>query len=316
MGKDRRSEQRAYCGFLQILVSYSVWTISALSSSAFLTFSDGSTISQAKRKGMIDLINKGQNIRHRWSKVLILILSVMFLLVIAGCSKDEDIVEQPANESPTSETPSNETPSTGEPGVGELDAEELKDLFRTGRALEEVHYEMMHTGITDEPMVTEIWIKGRNMKSKTEVLDNKVIMLLNDEGMYTLTEKEKVAMKIPLGDLADQFRKDTYSMEDYTENVEDAELVYKGKESVNGISCHVVESASKNGEGGIRMWLHEEYGFPMKMESMEKGKEGSFTMEVISFETGDVSDDEFLVPEDYKIMDFGSFNIPSLPVKP
>lgn len=271
------------------------------------------------------MIKRDHHHRHRWNMVLMLTLVFMATAFSAGCSKDTDTTQEPppgqgetmvSPGDPVEETPFAESPSEGQPEEGEMSSEELKDLFRTGRSLEELHYEMSHTGVTEGPMVTEIWIKGKNMKSETEVMDNKIIMIMNDEGMYTLTEDEKVALKIPLGDLTEQFRKDTYSIEDYTENVEDAELIYKGKESVNGVSCHVVESKSEDYLGGVRMWLHEEYGFPMRMESIDADQEGSFTMEVTSFVTGNVSDDEFLIPEDYQIMDFGSFNLPQLPVNP
>ena len=88
-------------------------------------------------------------------------------------------------------------------------------------------------------------------------------------------------------------------MGDFTNDVDETDMTYVGKEMLNGVSCHVVESTKLEEGYHVKMWLHEEYGFPMKMESYNKDGSEAFVMEVTDFKVGDLSDALFEVPEDY-----------------
>ena len=64
------------------------------------------------------------------------------------------------------------------------------------------------------------------------------------------------------------------------------------------------------------MWLNEKYGLAMKMETVAKNEEGSFSMEMTEFSAGNVSDALFDVPEGYEILDLGNLEFPMIPNMP
>ncbi|HBT19037.1 MAG TPA: hypothetical protein DEA52_03170, partial [Clostridiaceae bacterium] len=83
------------------------------------------------------------------------------------------------------------------------------------------------------------------------------------------------------------------------------------KESLRGITCHVVETKDEVEGITMKMWLHEDYGFPMKIETtMVEG--GTSVMDVTDFQVGGLSDALFEVPEDYAVTDLMNL-LPSAP---
>ena len=68
--------------------------------------------------------------------------------------------------------------------------------------------------------------------------------------------------------------------------------------------CHVFLDESLKEDGIIStLWIHKDYGIPMKIESVGEGDFDNYVMEIIRLETGRISDDLFVIPSDYTIMD-------------
>lgn len=101
-------------------------------------------------------------------------------------------------------------------------------------------------------------------------------------------------------------------MDDFISDVDEIDMNYVGKETYKGVSCIVVESTKLEEGCHVKMWLHEEYGFPMKMESHNKDGSEAFVMEVTDFKVGDLSDALCEVPEGYETVDMGN-PIPTVP---
>jgi hypothetical protein len=76
-----------------------------------------------------------------------------------------------------------------------------------------------------------------------------------------------------------------------------------GIEEYDGITCHVIQSTDPQEGHVVRMWLHPENGFPMKMESVTDVPEEQYLMEVTELRVTSVSDDVFMIPPEYDMID-------------
>ena len=175
----------------------------------------------------------------------------------------------------------------------------------------EIYYEMNVTGMDSENTISRMYLKGSKMRAESEVMGQTFVMIHGEDALYILDDSTKTAMKMPLGENVEG-EQDTFTMDDFTNDVDETDMTYVGKEMLNGVSCHVGESTKLEEGYHVKMWLHEEYGFPMKMESYNKDGSEAFVMEVTDFKVGDLSDALFEVPEDYEIVDMGNL-IPTVP---
>jgi len=256
--------------------------------------------------------------RKKWT--ILSVLMLITLLLVFGCGgngdADEPETEQPSQGEETPATPDVEEPEQEEEAEEQeeeqegLSDEELGDLFENGKEMDEFFYEMNVSGMGDEDSTTGIYIKGKLMRIEGEAMGQRFMMIYDDETFYTLDPQSKTAIKMPMG-MEDEEDRDTPTLDDFTQDVDKSNMNYVGKETINGISCHVVESKDLNNDYEVKMWLHEEYGFPMRIESKMENDE-IYISEVTDFQVGNISDDLFEIPEDYEIVDLGSM----MPVAP
>lgn len=256
---------------------------------------------------------KMKSLLMRWMSVLM--VSMLFALFV-GCSSKEDPSvpgeTPPAEEGEQEEEKPEETPGEEKPAEeNTLSKEELKDLFGSGKDMAEVYYEMQVTGMGSENTISRMYMKGTKMRAESEVMGQTFVMIHGEDALYILDASSKTAMKMPLGEDSEG-EQDTFTMDDFTSDVDETDMTYVGKETLNGVSCYVVESTKLEEGYHVKMWLHEEYGFPMKMESHNKDGSEAFVMEVTDFKVGDLSDALFEVPEGYEIVDMGNL-IPTVP---
>lgn len=252
--------------------------------------------------------------KHKW--VLLGVLMLLTAVLLFGCGGAQD-VEEPQGEVPSQEEGSpeegGETPAT-EPEEGEageeISKEELSELFTSGKDMDEFYYEMKVTGMGEEEYTTKMYIKEGLMRMESEVMGQSVMMIYTEDAFYTLDPQSKTAIKMPMG-LDEDEERDIPTLEDFTDDLDEGSMNYLGKETINGISCHVVETRDLSDDNQVKMWLHEEYGFPMRIESRTE-QDTLHVSEVTDFKVGNLSDDLFEMPEGYQIMDLENM-IPSMP---
>lgn len=260
-------------------------------------------------------------LEKRFRRILPMLL-LLGVFLVTGCG-GPGAPDAPAGETPSPETvdtpetpmtpesPERETPETETPE--ELTEEELRQLFGSGRSLEELYYEMVVSGKGMEQATTRIHMKGERMRMEGEAMGQRFIMIHLEDAFYTLDPSTKTGMKLPRTlEADDDDEEDAFTLESITEGVDASTLRYVGKETVRGVSCHIVESREIETGHRVRMWLHETHGFPMKTETVADNGEVQLLMEVTEFEVGNIAEALFVIPEDYQILDLGSL-IPSGP---
>lgn len=261
------------------------------------------------------------NYRPTRKRGLILVITVLFLLVSAGCSKKSEPVKSP------DETPMVTAPGVSEEAVDEkapdsnnavdkeLNEEELKDLFSKGKDIKELSYTMVMMGYQEKPLTTKVWMKDGKMRFETTIMGNTVITMIDGDAFYSMSENDKMAMKMPISDVENP-TEDIFTVENMTEDIDSTSFNYLGKEKLDGIDCYVIESTDDFDGATVKMWLHETYGMVMRMETIVDNEMGSYVMEVKDFDVGKISDDIFTISDDYQIVDFSDFEMPMMPDMP
>lgn len=257
-------------------------------------------------------------IRKRTWMISLLLMATMLLWGCGGgdASPEPAESETPAPvEEPAAEPEPQESPAAEE--GQDISEAELAQLFGSGQAMDEMYYEMTMTGLEVDGAQTRIWLKEGRMRSESEMEGQLFIMIYDDEAVYTLDTQSKMAMKIS-SEMGMDETMDPYTADDFTGDVDDQNLQYLGREEINGIPCHVVQSVDTESGHGVKMWLHEDYGFPMRVESLATNPDEQYIMEVTEFEVGNVADSQFEIPSDYQIIDMGEMfqNMPEMPVVP
>ena len=254
-------------------------------------------------------MNKTGRRKNTWIVIGILLLMGSFLFWGCGGSGD---VEEPQGEQPSQgeegspeageETPVEEPEEAEEPEAeNEISEEELSDLFTGGREMDEFYYEMKVTGMGEEDYTTKMYMKSGLMRMESEIMGQSAMMIYTEDAFYTLDPQSKTAIKMPM-EMNEEEERDVPTLEDFTDDVDEGSMNYLGKETINGITCHVVESRELDSGYQVKMWLHEEYGFPMRVETRMENEE-MHVSEVTDFKVGGLSDDLFEIPEGYQIMD-------------
>ena len=256
--------------------------------------------------------------KNKW--IVIGVLLLISVLLFWGCGGSGD-AEEPQGEQPAQgeevtpepeeETPVEEPEEAEEPEAeNEISEEELSDLFTGGREMDEFYYEMKVTGMGEEDYTTKMYMKSGLMRMESEIMGQSAIMIYTEDAFYTLDPQTMTAIKMPT-EMNEEEERDVPTLEDFTADVDESSMNYLGKETINGITCHVVESREIASDYQVKMWLHEEYGFPMRVETRMENDE-VYVSEVTDFKVGDLSDDLFEVPEGYQIVDLDSM-IPTAP---
>lgn len=244
--------------------------------------------------------------------ILLLILIMIPVLAFYGCGRNDNDDEEIVDESPgqdeeidedeegdeEEETTNGEEEETGE----DMD---LETLFGSMEYPVNFSYEMTMDSREMGSYTTQIWIMDEKMRSEGEWEGQTFITILDEEYYYTLDPSAMTAMRFPIEDsvpmeedFEEEPRIDEFMIEEDWEN-----LTYLGEETINGVETYVIIDHSDEVE--YKMWIHQEYGIPMRMESSGPSPEDDYIMEVRKLVVGEVRDGDFEIPDEYEIMDFG-----------
>ncbi len=249
--------------------------------------------------------------------LLLLILIMIPILALYGCGGNDE--EEPVTE--TSEENEQEAAEGEEEEEGDSDPEESAEeeeeaseeesweerdpesIFTAMEFPDNFSYNMTMESEEAGAYTVTYMMMGEKYRTEGEWEGQRVITIQDDEHYYFLDPEEMTAMRFPI-DQAQALEEDSEEsqFEDFSieEDWERLELV--GEETINGAETYIVLDQEEDVE--IRMWIHKEYGIPMRIESSGPNPEDDYVMEVTNLQVGEVSEEDFEVPEDYEIMDF------------
>lgn len=210
-------------------------------------------------------------------------MSVIILsgLILAGCGGSKSTTSQPT------ETAKTET---------------ISDIFAKGQKIDGLAYEYTITA-SDMVLNGKVWMMGKKMKTESVMDAQKIISYIdgdtNSAIIYYPDRNE--ATKVSAGQAEEQDVGSETPL-DYTSGID--QTAVKELETVvyDGVKCRVVEVTDKDSKAVTKMWIREDYGIPMRIESTDPTGQ-KFLMEYKNMKVGSLSADVFQLPTGVKITD-------------
>jgi len=224
--------------------------------------------------------------------ILLSLLLITALLSLAGCSKDK-AGEQAASNKVTEKTTNSDT-------------SELENLFKSASTAQGFSYDMVSTVKGPQGTMTsqgKLYVSGKKMRMEMETQGMKSIILYNGSGdAYMYIPSTKTAMKTPMPKEkpADQW---AASEQDLTK------FKIVGHETIDGVTCVVVTTTEN--EGTVKMWLREDIGLPVRMESADDANKT--VIEYKSYQVGPQDDSLFNLPAGVQVMDISKIQSGQIP---
>lgn len=182
------------------------------------------------------------------------------------------------------------SPKTSEEGKESEDL--LERILDRGKKIGSVKYEMVINSDGQLSESQKVWLKGMKMRIEMNKEGQEIVNLIDSEKriIYTYFPSQNMAIKMK-GDKEElQTPLAQMDMEKYDPKV-------LGTEIVEGKNCLIVEYSL--GETKVKVWLWEEKGFPVKMETKQDGK--TVVMEFKNIEFAEIPENLFELPAGVKI---------------
>ncbi|MFZ5651419.1 MAG: LolA family protein [Bacillota bacterium] len=229
--------------------------------------------------------------------VVMLVMSATLLL--AGCGGEKkDTVGQARSQQPASK----DSPKKPEDSVA--------DLFAKGKKIEGMYYDFT-LAAKDGNVSGKVWMAGSKVKTEMMAEGRKMITILDGDAAYTYVPEENMAMKIP-PDKAKIFGNPM----DYSREAGSRPDKVKVLETVtyDGAKCKVVQVAGPEGKEQEKMWIREDCGIPVRVESTGPGGEKA-VMEIKNLKVGAQPPETFKLPAGVQVQDLGEMmkQIPQMP---
>ncbi len=255
---------------------------------------------------------------------LILVVSCVSLWACDGDDEEDGgtVTPQPTQETPADEPVTTEptepagpittAPTIGEPTIDEptpttpaepTPPEPSGDIAKILDKATDIHcanYKQVMSGIGAPTATTTVWMKDDKIKTESDIqgMTSSTLIDMGEGKAYTVVMGMATEIDIPSGN---------NSPVDQAESVMQYSPSVVGSETIDGKECIIAEYTVEG--HSTKMWIWEDNGFPLKIES--KTAQGTLTIEHkdISFDCAD--DSVFEIPESS-----GSFEMPDIPGMP
>jgi outer membrane lipoprotein-sorting protein len=230
--------------------------------------------------------------------LFVIVISLFVALALYGCGSSSNDDDQ-----------SNETPDQQEQDDNNTDNVDLGTAFKDVDFPDNISYEMVYSSQGAESYTTRLWMMDDKLRMESEMGGQVYITIQDGENLYTLDPTTMIAMKFSMDDGEDEEddpMDDQVQLDNFTPDDDWGELAYVKEETLNGVKTYVVTDTLSADGTEYKMWIHQEYGIAVRIESSGPNAEDDFVLEVNNLEVGKVTDADFEIPEEYEVMDFGS----------
>ncbi|WP_421072288.1 LolA family protein [Pelotomaculum propionicicum] len=205
--------------------------------------------------------------------------------ILAGCGGDKSTGGQQANQS-------QQTAKT----------ESITDIFAKGEKIDGMSYDYSVTA-SDMSMNGKVWMQGKKMKTESTMGGENVVSFFDGDTNTVIiyNPAEKTAMKMSAGQAEEQNAISDTPV-DYTSGIDKTSIKELETVVYEGVKCRVVEVTEKDSKTVTKMWLREDYGIPMRIESTDPTG-GKFVMEYKNMKIGSIAADVFQLPAGVQVTD-------------
>ena len=201
----------------------------------------------------------------RSNKYFLILALLLALVVLAACGGADVSDNEPVGAADDQTGANDETGATEEPTTADVTPGiTLQEISDAQKSVQSYHYKQTVTVSANEESYTiEIYYKDNKMKIVTNIAD-----IGDSYAYYDLVKGEMINYTPSQGAEALRMSIDANSEEipanpleiDY---INDYQLT--GTESIDGYDCQILTSL----DGSLKVWIMQEYGFPIRMEMTE-----------------------------------------------
>lgn len=205
--------------------------------------------------------------------LLVLLLAVFLSLGVAGCGANSD--QEPVN--------------APEAGKGAEAANPLSELAAKAKNIEGMSFDMIMKS-SDINAEGKGWVQGKCTRMEMTVMGQKTVMIMDEKGdyySYMPATNMAIKMKSP---------QESETPIDYSKMYDDPKYKAEVIETAiyDGAACKVVIVMDAQGKEESRMWVREDYGIPVKIESQDG--DDKITVEYKNLKVGPQPKDLFALP--------------------
>lgn len=237
----------------------------------------------------------------KWLVLPVLLVFILSGAVLAGCGGGDKSTSGQSTDQPA-QTSKSET---------------LTDVFAKGSKVDGLSYDYTMTA-SDATVTGKVWLQGKKMKSETTVAGQNVVMYVDGDNntMIMYYPAEKTAMKITSEQAEEQNTLSDTPL-DYTSDIDQTSMKELETVVYDGVKCRVVEVTEKDSKTVAKMWIREDYGIPVRIESTD-AQGGKFVMEYKNVKVGSIEASVFELPAGVSVTDMGDMmkqmqQIPGMP---
>jgi outer membrane lipoprotein-sorting protein len=177
--------------------------------------------------------------------------------------------------------------------------ETLGDLFTKGQNVEGISYDYVLSVNGTQTFNGKISIQGNKMRMESTVEGQNMIMIADGQSYISYNPDQKTAFKIT----ADQTNQ-TKTPDEYLKEASTETDKFKTLETTDyeGVKCRVISLEGANGQEQMKMWIREDYGIPVRVETVAVDGSKS-VIEYKNLKIGTLPEDTFQLPADVQATD-------------
>lgn len=199
-------------------------------------------------------------------KIALLAVLVIGIVLTSGCTQTSEETHVPGDAQTTTST------------------ESFDEIMNRANTISSVKYDQVMTMPGLPTITVKTWIKGDLIRTEMNTAGMKAINIMGHGGVvYTYMPDQNMAMKIDAGDAPVSAVGELGSLQGTNPKI-------IGTETLDGKKCQIIEIPDG------KMWVWEEYGFPVLIELTLP--EGKITTEYRNIEFVDIPDSMFELPQD------------------
>ncbi len=269
----------------------------------------------------------------RSTRLMIPVILLAIMLALWGCGDnngddDQTDADDPNGQEVSDEDPEDEDNDTGEDEESADDSEDepeedddmeddpearddseteedLESIFANFSMPESLSYEITVTSEEIDEHTSQFWIKGEKIRTESEFEGQSYITIQDGENLYSLDPQTMTGMKMPMDmNIPDQENPDEdFRADDLLEDPNFSDLTLLRSETLDGMDTYVISDTTEGYDQTL--WIHKEYGIPVRIEAEGNQPEDRYVMVVSNIEVDNVPDELFEPPEDYEITEMG-----------
>ena len=223
---------------------------------------------------------------RRKSILLVTIIFLLALMVTAGCGGNKENSESQTTSGQEASPPAEES---------------LDELFARGKKVEGMSFDFIMT-MEQEVMSGKMWMQGDQVKSEFSSEGHKIINIFDSEAVYTYIPDENTAIKFVLSEYMVEDEQKVDTPFDYIEDIDNEVITQLATETYDGIKCKVLLVKEKDTGVASKMWVREDYGIPMRIETVDE--DGTqMVIEYKNLQVGKLPADTFRLPSGVEVQD-------------